>query len=148
MAGNIIATAQSPDPEEVIREVYEVLAGMRNVDTANIPGRLEHGAWEALSYIEEADTLLVESLNEAVPDYYRFREGVVILKLINPENYNEYGMEATLKYRLHNETVIQLLDGKSGMVKEEWEIIYLDKNYLALDMGDLRVFFTHTPVQE
>lgn len=148
MAGATMVKAQSPDPEEVIREVYEVLAGMRNVDTANISSQLEHGAWEALSYIEEADTLLVEGLNEAVPDYYRFREGMVILKLINPKNYNEYGMEATLKYRLHNETVIQLLDSKSGMVKDEWEIIYLDGNYLALDMGDLRVFFTHTPVQE
>ncbi len=139
---------EANDPEKVIRQVYEVLAGMHTYDKTEMEQNLKKGAWEALSYVEEADTIVIEDLSEAVPDYYRFREGKAVVKLINPQNYNEYGMEAAIPYRLTPEGEIQLINDKTGAVKDSWKIIYVDGNYLALDMGDLRVFFTHTPVQE
>lgn len=137
----------APDPGEVIREVYEVLAGKRPAPTENLEANLKKGAWEALSYLEEQSKMEIEDLREAVPDYYRFFENEVLLKLINPENYNEYGTQVRVTYRVSAKNQILLLD-KEGKVKEEWKVIYLDKNYLALDMGGLRVFFTHTRIQE
>jgi hypothetical protein len=145
---NPLIAQQSQDPEKVIREVYEVLAGIRTYSTADVEKNLTKGAWEALSYVEEGDTIVLEDLREAVPDYYRFRADEAIVKLINPSNYNEYGLEATIPYRLAEGGYIELIDSKTNKVKERWKIIYLDVNYMALDMGELRVFFTHTPVQE
>ncbi len=139
---------EATDPDKVIREVYEVLAGMRSFDTEDINKKLKKGAWEALSYVETSDSIVMEDLSEAVPDYYRFKEKEAIVKLINPSNYNEYGLEAVIPYKVNAGGEIQLLDSKTGVVKKNWKIIYLDSNYLALDMGELRVFFTHTPVQE
>ncbi|MDZ7848190.1 MAG: hypothetical protein U5L96_16365 [Owenweeksia sp.] len=92
--------------------------------------------------------MAIEDLREAVPDYYHFEEGLLTLKLINPENYNEYGATVQAPYRLVNEKRIVLLDPNTGEQKDKWDVIYLDANYLALDMGDLRVFFTHTTPQE
>lgn len=139
---------QSPDPDKVIREVYEVLAGRRDYSKEDLLKNLQRGAWEALSYVAESESITIEDLSEAVPDYYRFKEKEAIVKLINPSNYNEYGLEATIPYKVTAEGEIRLVDSKTGVVKEKWKIIYLDANYLALDMGELRVFFTHTPVQE
>tara|TARA_R110000850_G_scaffold136812_2_gene257988 strand:- start:1105 stop:1569 length:465 start_codon:yes stop_codon:yes gene_type:complete len=136
------------DPDKVIREVYEVLAGRRDYNRQELLKNLQRGAWEALSYVTDSDSIVMEDLSEAVPDYYRFREKEAIVKLINPSNYNEYGLEATIPYKVTAEGEIELIDTKTGGVKEKWKIIYLDANYLALDMGELRVFFTHTPVQE
>ncbi len=136
------------DPDKVIREVYEVLAGIRTYDKTQLKANLTKGAWEALSYVEETDSIVMEDLSEAVPDYYRFKENDAIVKLINPSDYNVYGMEATIPYRVTSDGEIQLINTKNGTVRNNWKIIYLDANYLALDMGELRVFFTHTPVQE
>ncbi|HBF21201.1 MAG TPA: hypothetical protein DDW81_13955, partial [Cryomorphaceae bacterium] len=82
----------------------------------------------------------------AVADYYNYQEDEVIIKLINPQDYNSYGMEVNVKYLL-NKHNIELLTAQ-GAVKDSWQLLYLDHNYLALDMGDIRVFFTHTPAQE
>ena len=37
-------------------------------------------------------------------------------------------------------------DGRE--VKDRWQLLYLDENYLALKMDALRVFFAHTASQE
>jgi len=133
--------------EEALQKVFDVLTAEEASVEGNAKQKLTIGAWEALSYLNEAEEYAIEDLQEAVPDYYHFLEEEVIIRLINQENYNEYGLELKLAYRI-NKGNIELLDKTSKNVKDTWHIIYLDKNYLALDMGDIRVFFTHTPDQE
>lgn len=109
--------------------------------------KLKLGAWEALSYLEERQVQFVEEdLLEAVPDYYNFSDSTVIIKLVNPNDYNDYGIQLELRYEIKGKELI--LFDKKGKEKDRWTFLYLDNNYLALDMGQLRVFFTKTPIQE
>lgn len=109
--------------------------------------KIKLGAWEALSYLEEKQVEFIEEdLLEAVPDYYNFSDSTVIIKLVNPNDYNDYGIQLELKYEVIGKELI--LYDKKEKEKDRWSILYLDKNYLALDMGQLRVFFTKTPPQE
>lgn len=137
--------AQSP--EKAREEVYQVLIGQRSFNSEKALQHLKEDAWEALSYIEEETATTANSLLEAVPDYYNFQEKKATVKLIDSKTY-EYGLEVTIPYQLTPEMTIQLVDQNTGVIKDEWQIIYVDQNYLALDMGDLRVFFVHTKVQE
>jgi hypothetical protein len=132
--------------EEALQKVYTTLSLQTpqiHGDTATL---LQRGAWEALSYLEPASAQSVDDLQEAVPDYYHFYSSEVRIKLINPENSNEYGMDIQISYRISADAKIQLL--KDGRIQQQWQLLYLDANYMALEMGDLRVFFTHTPLQE
>lgn len=140
--------AQPQEGEQALLQVLEILAGKKETPLVERKTPLKKGAWEALSYLEEKAGVdyTTEDLLEAVPDYYNFRENNVLIKLINPQNYNEYGLELELPYRVEEKT-ISLFD-KEGKVKDSWIVLYLDDNYMALDMGELRVFFTHTPAQE
>lgn len=143
-----LANAQdSADGDKVIQQVFEMLSGEPEAVT-DASGLLMNLAWEALAYLDASGAAGMEDLQEAVPDYYNFREEDLILKLINPENYNEYGVEISTPYRVKNNAEIILLDAKDGSIRDRWQILYLDENYLALDMGELRVFFTKTPEQE
>ncbi len=134
--------------EEAIQKVFDILTLEEPQLQGDLQKNLTSGAWESLSYLNETnESYEPGDLQEAVPDYYHFMAEKVIIRLINQSNYNEYGMELEISYRLHKGH-IELLDGKTKALKDRWEIMYLDANYLALDMGDLRVFFTHTPNQE
>lgn len=109
--------------------------------------KLKLGAWEALSYLEpRAAGNTSEDLLEAVPDYYNFSDSTVIIKLVNPNDYNDYGLQLELKFEIKGKQLI--LYDKKGKEKDRWSFLYLDKNYLAMDMGEIRVFFTKTPPQE
>jgi hypothetical protein len=110
---------------------------------------LQLGAWEALSYLENKDNATMDDLQEAVPDYYHFFESTVLIKLINPQNSNEYSMEVQVNYKSTSSThQINLYKSGSDTPSRTWQIIYLDTNYMALEMDGLRVFFTHAPPQE
>lgn len=140
--------AQEISGQEALQKVYNVLTQKGDVEIKNPKFFLEQGAWEALSYLQKKDSTTINDLEEAVPDYYRFKSNnTLLLKLINPKNHNEYGTRITVGYRV-DDNIIQLLDIKDLTVKDQWTILYLDDNYMALEMGELRVFFTHTPVQE
>ncbi|GEM_PF-777568 len=139
-------------PKEAITKVFEVLSKQEgrlpaSADSTNV--LLQKGAWEALAYVNAAgkDSLTKADLQEAVPDYYRFYKNQLLLKLINQDNYNEYGTEASVPY-FCNGKVISILDPDTGAAKDKWTILYLDAYYLALDYGDLRVFFVQTNPQE
>lgn len=145
------AFGQEMTGDEAIAKVYRVLS----LQEKSIPQEakrdtlLRGGPWEALAYIDASRTFqpTEEDLNEAVPDYYRFSAQGLLFKLIHPEDHNQYGYEGQLQYRWEGKTLVVLSkDGKT--VKDRWELLYLDANYLALKMGDLRVFFTHTRPQE
>lgn len=144
-------TPKTPAPEEAIETVFKILSKQESQVPAaqQITELLQKGAWEALAYVNAAvtDSLTKADLQEAVPDYYRFYNNQLLLKLINQEDYNAYGTEASVPYAVKVQT-IEILDPDTGTAKDKWQILYLDQFYLALDYGDLRVFFVQTPVQE
>lgn len=147
----VAVNAQEDPRADAIEQVYKALTAtgedVKGKDGEKLKEDLERGAWEALSYMEENPQPVKEDLQEAVPDYYHFKGGEVLLKLISPKNRNEYGTQLTINYKLANNTIELTKKGKLEVV-DRWVILYLDENYMALDMGQLRVFFTHAPEQE
>lgn len=138
---------EEPDADQVIKQVYEFLTQPPQ-PVAEASSLIQPSAWEALAYLQSGDNPALADLQQAVPDYYNFTDSTLVLKLINPEDNNEYGVEIQTPYRIADNSRILLLDAKDGSVRDEWLIIGLDENYLALDMGEIKVFFTHTPAQE
>ena len=141
--------AQEPvNSDSVVRQVYRYMV-QQPAAKENTAELLQKTAWEALAYMESGEEEpTVEDLREAVPDYYHFREASVVLKLIDPEDYNNYGVEITAPYKLLDNRTIVLMDERGELERDRWRIIAIDENYLALDMGEIRLFFTHTPAQE
>lgn len=136
--------------QKALEKVLKVLQGQATFrPSGKSAEHLCKGAWETLAYAEEpADTLQEKDISQAVPDYYHFEENNnLLLKLIDPDNYNQYGQELLLTYRIEGR-YISIRNKKTGAEKDRWEILYLNDHYMALDMGELRLFFTHTPVQE
>lgn len=137
---------QNSDPEKALEQVYEFLTQEAHaIDSAHT--LIQLSAWEALAYLEDIKDPQPDDLREAVADYYNFKGNTMVIKLIDPET-NEYGVELTTPFRISENRRVLLIDSSTGSVRDEWTIIALDKNYLALDMGELKVFFTHTPAQE
>lgn len=136
-------SGQAPDAAEVREQVLRALKGDRQ-PTERDSTLLVSGAWEALAYLEDTTS---DQLYQAVPDYYNFRNGELILKLINPENRNEYGIEMKVPYGLAN-NILSLYDSETLELRSQWKLLYLDTNYMAMAMNDIYVFFTHTPLQE
>jgi hypothetical protein len=133
------------DSEKAIQKVFEVLSAKEKGSCGlNCDSLLNIGAWESLAYVDlnASFNLSIEDLKEAVPDYYQFKDGQLYFKLINPENHNDYGYMGQLNYTWEAQS-IKLIDPKSKSIKDKWEVLYLDSNYLALQMDDLRVFLTH-----
>lgn len=144
-------SAQETTGEEAINKVFKVLSGAEKEIPAPEKREelLKHGAWEALAYIDRSKAMQLsrEDLQEAVPDYYRFKDQKVIFKLIDQKNYNQYGYEGVLPYHWQGKQIVILSkDGKAE--KDRWDLLYLDAHYLALRMGEISVFFTHTKAQE
>lgn len=143
------ASGQSEEGRKALQKVFDVLTA----DSAQIVGKplenLTNQAWEALSYMDDDGEPDLSDLREAVPDYYNFREGgQLLIKLINPNNHNEYSDEIGVSYEIGKRKSILIKDQKTGDLRDEWRILYLDSRYLALEIGELRLFFTHTPAQE
>ena len=134
-------------PEEAIRKVYETLTLEEPLLSGDTIKLLQSGAWESLSYINEADMANADMVSEAVPDYYHFLEKKAIVKLIDQQDVNAYGMELSVDYTLKSGD-IYIMNTKTGEVLDRWQLLFLDENYMAMDMGEVRVFFTHTPPQE
>jgi len=133
------------ESEDALQKVFNVLSGEEksNCET-KCDSLLKIGAWEALAYLDlgSSFSLSLEDLKEAVPDYYQFKNGQLFFKLINPENHNEYGYTGQLQYNWEAQS-INVLNPKTKAVKDKWKVLYLDENYLALEMGELRVFLSH-----
>ena len=76
---------------------------------------------------------------EAVGDIYQFQPSSFVIKLRNPENPREFLSAITGSYRLEKNKLI--LKAQSGNYMEML-IIYLDENYLVLELEGMRIFFT------
>lgn len=143
-----LCAQKAPTGEEAIAKVLAVLKGEEQSAVIE-PKYLRRGAWEALAYLatDSIKQAKAEDLAQAVPDYYRFRDDRVLLKLIDQENSNRYGLEMDLPYRIEQDAII-VMDKKGQAEKARWQILYLDDNYLALNMDGLRLFFSRTAPQE
>ncbi len=141
--------AQELTAEQAITKVFKVLSGQETSLPENKADLIQNGAWEALAYLDQNQSFELSEgdLQEAVPDYYRFKNKELIFKLINQKNHNEFGIEGRLNYRWDKDYIL-VLDSKSGVERDRWRLLYVDSLYLALEMGELRVFFTHTPALE
>lgn len=144
-----VAFAQDTDGTKAIAKVFKVLSGAEKAIPLAKDSLLQAGAWEALAYLDVSRQLqsTPADLQEAVPDYYRFKNGGVLFRLIDQEDSNQYGYEGKLSYRWEGDYLV--IHSISGLQeKDRWQLLYVDKQYLALRMGDLRVFFTHAKAQE
>jgi len=142
------AQTDSLTPAKALATVHKILTEPSKPPLSkDLHTLLERGAWEALAYVGEDSDMSETDVQEAVPDYYRFKNGVLLLKLIDPENSQRYARKFEVPYRWKRPD-IHLLDTSSGTTRDRWEIRYLSSEYLALDMGELRIFFTHTAPQE
>lgn len=145
------AFGQELSGDQAIKKVYHILSGEEKSipKAAAADSLLRQGAWEALAYLDMEQTFnpQEEDLQEAVPDYYRFSAEGLLFKLIDPNDYNQYGHQGKLQYKWEGAEIL-ILSGDGKTIKDRWQLLYLDANYLALQMGGLRVFFTHTPIQE
>jgi hypothetical protein len=140
------AQSKEMEPNEALQKVFEVLSAKKQdpKDSISCDLLLNNGAWESLAYIDMniSFNLTLEDVKEAVPDYYQFKKGKLYFKLINPTNHNEYGYSGSVQYK-QDGSAVRLFDPKSELQMDKWEIRYVDENYLALDMDNLRVFFSH-----
>lgn len=141
------AIAQNDAAQEGKEHMFNVLMSDIPEKLDEVILHLEKGPWEALAYIEEDGAQTVEDLREAVPDYYHFTQGLLDVKLRNPDDADDYSTEMKLAYTLGNDYKIMLRKPGSVRSNLSWQILYLDKNYLALDMGEVRIFFIHTPLK-
>lgn len=142
------AVAQNDAAKEGREHMFNVLTAEVPDQLGNVLYNLEKSPWEALAYLEESNAHTINDLREAVPDYYHFAGGILDVKLRNPDDAADYSTEMKLGYSLGNDYKIVLR--KPGTLRSDlsWQILYLDKNYLALDMGEVRVFFIHTPLKQ
>lgn len=133
--------------DEAIKKVYETLSLKQSNLSGDTLQLLKNGAWEALAYLNETDLDSANKVSEAVPDYYNFRESNAVIKLIDQKDINVYGMELEVAYTVKKGT-LYIQKPKTGEVLDTWHIMFLDENYMCMDMGDVRVFFTHSRPQE
>lgn len=140
--------AQSDAATKAKEHMFSALTGAEGVVIENLETNLYHGPWEALAYVEEDAMSSMEDIQEAVPDYYHFDNGLLHLKLVDPENLSEFGTVMDIPYKLENAKSIVLINPRSKREDGGWDILYLDRNYLALDMGEIRVFFIHSTLKE
>ncbi len=146
---NTLSAQSDIKAEDALQKVFNVLSGEeRSNCKSKCDSLLNIGAWEALAYVDLSlsFSLSLEDLKEAVPDYYQFKEGKLYFKLINPDNHNEYGYTGQLQYNLAAQS-ITVISPKTKEIKDKWKVLYLDENYLALEMDNLRVFLSHVKPQ-
>lgn len=137
---------EDQEVEEVQQQVYEFLTQPPAIPD-NASQLLVNAAWEALAYLDLSLDHTPADLQEAVPDYYNFQDSIVYIRLVDPANPGESEFRYQAIYTLAD-GLISLVKTQDAKAVSEWRIIAIDQHYLALDMGDVRVFFTHTSERE
>lgn len=94
--------------------------------------------WEAIAYIDSAAANSV--LKEAVPDEYTFDKDKLTIVLSSSQEGSSRN-EQDLNYCLESNSIVIYKDSKA--LNLVWQIIYLDSDYLVLDIDGLRLFLIH-----
>jgi hypothetical protein len=133
--------AQELNPDSVVFKVLDALTAEPLALPNNLDELLIGPEWEALAYWEIGQPKQLEYLNEAVGDIYQFQPTSFVIKLIDPNNPRTYLQAITGQFARKERRIV--LTSSSG--KElNLDIIFIDKNYLVLEMDGLRLFFTQS----
>lgn len=139
---SIVSYGQSEYADSVMTTVLNALTTEQRKLSEPADSLLELGAWEALAYWDTRDDKSVESLHEAVGDRYAFSDGRFVIQLIDPNNPRQLGMKVEGFYERVRYRVEFHKTADSGPIMA-FEIWYLDKNYMVIQMDELRIFLTH-----
>ncbi len=135
-----VGLAQNQD-STVILQVFNALTGKAVNVPANTDKLLLGHEWEALAYWDTKTPAEPEYMQEAVGDIYQFIAKSFTIKAVNPEDPASYLPAITGTFiRTGNALVLTSQSGKNLAIG----IIFLDDNYLILEMDGLRIFFTKT----
>jgi len=120
-----------------IDRVLKVLSSPATQLPKNAISILEGHSWEAIAYWDPGTEAIGENLFESVPDVYYFNSGTFKIFLQtqggNPQRING-------QYTLFG-SEIQIFKKEEKEIIDRWHILYLSSEYLALDLGDMHVFF-------
>lgn len=135
--------AQNHNPDSVLQLVYKTLTLPEEPSLKILPNHLEAADWEALAYLDIMGPYDESKMQEAVGDVYRFKEGRFAIKMVDQKDPSKFGLLVNGEYKIVKNTLI-LSKENSPSFSMEIGVIYLDENYLVIDIDSLRIFLTHT----
>lgn len=98
--------------------------------------------WEALAYWDVKTDKKLDQMFEAVGDVYTFKpDNSFELNLIDPNDGAKFGLKIKGSYIINNNS-IELISSKNK--KLIWTMVWLDKNYLILEIDGMRIFYTQS----
>ena len=127
------------DADSVVQKVFRTLT----LDEAYLPTNVDElligHEWEALAYWDTQEKKVEENMYEAVGDIYQFHPTSFVIKLKNPENPKEFLSAITGTYSRSKNRLI--LKSQTGNYLELL-IIFIDENYLVMEIEGMRLFYT------
>jgi hypothetical protein len=135
------SNAQALNPDSVVYQVFDALTAEPMVLPNNLDELLIGPEWEALAYWEVGQPKQLEYLNEAVGDVYQFQPTSFVIKLVDPNNPRTYlkSVTGSLKREGRNLELIAANGNQLAIT-----IIFIDKNYLVIELDGLRLFFSQS----
>lgn len=133
------SSAQALNPDSVVYQVFDALTAEPAPLPTNIDDLLIGPEWEALAYWEMGQPKQLEYLNEAVGDVYQFQPTSFVIKLVDPNNPRTY-LKAVTGSLSRNERNLTLLASNGNQLAIT--IIFIDSNYMVLELDGLRLFFS------
>ncbi len=135
--------AQTQNSDSVLQLVYKTLTLPADSSLKVKSDHLESTDWEALAYIDISGLYDESKMQEAVGDVYRFKEGRFAIKMVDQKDPSKFGLLVNGDFKIES-NVLVLSKKENPDFKIELTVIYLDENYLVIDMDSLRIFLTHT----
>lgn len=123
--------------EEPAQVVLNLLSGKVPLNRDSIETCLKAHSWESLAYWDSGLELSKSNLFEAVPDVYRFDDTGFQLLLFSEDPANRQPIKGGYVIK---EDQLEFVKKRTNEVIDTWTILYVDRNYLAVDMDGLRVF--------
>lgn len=136
---NSSAYCQELEPNDVVKQVFNALTGEPTQLPPKTDALLIGPEWEALAYWDMSTPKQLESMQEAVGDVYQFQPKSFAIKLIDPNNPRAYLSTISGSYSRTKEA-LSLVSQKGNVLN--MSIIFIDENYLVLEIDGLRMFFT------
>ncbi len=135
------ASAQALNPDSVVYQVFDALTAEPMPLPNNVDELLIGPEWEALAYWEIGQPKQLEYLNEAVGDVYQFQPTSFVIKLVDPNNPRSYLTSVTGSLK-RNGRNLELIAANGNQLAIT--IIFVDANYLVLELDGLRLFFSQS----
>ena len=133
--------AQEPQ-DSVVRIVFDALTAEKPNVTQPVKTELLYAQWEALAYWDSNTAKDLNNLSEAVGDLYTFKkDNTFQIRLIDPQDPRSLGIEINGVYRIEELKLVLTSEKNKEMT---WNLFYLDKNYMILELDGLRIFFTRS----